>query len=170
MKRGIRQASTKAGKGVPTGRPASKKVEFKPAKTSPAAPSSSKILREVSAKRTGVAEKTASSAPQPRPFPTPNKPGRVRVQQAPPIQAVPEPAPPVKEIPGPHLGGPLPKKYKPAARRVTTILVGVPIIIVFGIELWRRCTCIAMSRQVFLELGADAVHRQWQADPPQIRL
>ncbi|KNG47286.1 hypothetical protein DDE82_000936 [Stemphylium lycopersici] len=32
----------------------------------------------------------------------------------------------------------LPPKYKPAARRVTAIIVGLPIVIVFGWELWAR--------------------------------
>jgi hypothetical protein len=32
----------------------------------------------------------------------------------------------------------LPSKYKPAMRRVTTILVGIPIILVVGYELWNR--------------------------------
>jgi hypothetical protein len=32
----------------------------------------------------------------------------------------------------------LPPKYKPAARRVTAIIVGIPIILVFGWELYGR--------------------------------
>ena len=32
----------------------------------------------------------------------------------------------------------LPPKYKPAARRVTAIMVGIPIILVVGLELYNR--------------------------------
>jgi hypothetical protein len=32
----------------------------------------------------------------------------------------------------------VPPKYKPAARRVTAIIVGIPIILVTSYELWRR--------------------------------
>lgn len=32
----------------------------------------------------------------------------------------------------------MPRKYRGAARRVTSIMVGIPIIVVVGWELWKR--------------------------------
>ncbi|KAF1949910.1 hypothetical protein CC80DRAFT_497133 [Byssothecium circinans] len=34
--------------------------------------------------------------------------------------------------------GRMPQKYKPAARRVLGLMVGIPVVIVFGWELWKR--------------------------------
>jgi hypothetical protein len=72
-----------------------------------------------------------SSAPggrSPLAFARPAAPGRARAQQQTQRYRVVEPTPNVE----------LPSKYKPAMRRVTTILVGIPIILVVGYELYNR--------------------------------
>lgn len=37
--------------------------------------------------------------------------------------------------------GKMPPKYGPAAHRVTAIMVGIPVMVVAGYELYRRCKC-----------------------------
>lgn len=55
----------------------------------------------------------------------------------------------------------LPPKYKPAARRVTAIIVGLPFVIVFGYELWARYTGKKQVKRMFgdvhqgVERGAE---------------
>ncbi|KAF2132418.1 hypothetical protein P153DRAFT_364819 [Dothidotthia symphoricarpi CBS 119687] len=59
--------------------------------------------------------------PHPRPAPAPG-------YRAPQSRRIIEPTPDIR----------LPDKYKPAARRVTSIIVGIPIILVVGYELYNR--------------------------------
>jgi hypothetical protein len=43
--------------------------------------------------------------------------------------------------------GKLDPKYKPAARRVIAIIVSIPIVVVFGWELWQRCMWKPLKRE-----------------------
>lgn len=70
---------------------------------------------------------TVFAKPAP-PNATPSPPPAYRPAQSSSTRRIIEPTPDIR----------LPKKYKPAARRVTSIIVGIPIILVVGYELYNR--------------------------------
>ncbi|KAF2741900.1 hypothetical protein M011DRAFT_313452 [Sporormia fimetaria CBS 119925] len=104
--------------------------------------------------------KTKTTLPPPTAKPTPTTSPRTPTTIPPPRPSRPAPssfpAPPRPPFPPPAplpFGGSkprphnpeyqgyneLPKRYRPAARRVTAIIVGLPILLVTSWELWRRC-------------------------------
>ena len=86
-------------------------------------------------------------------IPLPTKPLNPETISRPPPAAPSGPsAPSSGPLPGPAgpsghrpyaYDGKLPPKYKPAARRVTAIIVGLPVVFVVGYELYGRCKLVA---------------------------
>jgi hypothetical protein len=73
--------------------------------------------------------KPTPSAPRPaNPYPSTIRPSPLAPRPLPQHHRIIEPTPDIR----------LPPKYKPAARRVTAIIVGIPVILVFGYELYNR--------------------------------
>ncbi|KAF2643369.1 hypothetical protein P280DRAFT_467412 [Massarina eburnea CBS 473.64] len=129
----------------------------------PVTPATSKILTEVAKTGTLKAEKTAQvqsttlSSPSP-PKATPPPPSAppsptsttARLSRAPvnpytrSASALPRPKPMSAEaieknrIEQSIREGKMPQKYKPAARKVVAIMVGIPVIVVTGWELYKR--------------------------------
>ncbi|USP82369.1 hypothetical protein yc1106_09643 [Curvularia clavata] len=83
----------------------------------------------------------------PNPYPQRRPPGLSHYQHA--NTRIIEPTPDIR----------LPPKYKPAARRVTAIIVALPIVIVFGYELWARWTGKKEVKRKFGDVHAGVERR-----------
>ncbi|KAH7079134.1 hypothetical protein BKA63DRAFT_563782 [Paraphoma chrysanthemicola] len=121
----------------------------------PATPSNTSIPDPTPQAQQTPKPKPTPTSTRPPPPPNPSKrtstiplPSRPRVAPSPSLakpaapsathHAIPRAVPPRTRIIEPTPDIRLPPKYKPAARRVTAIIVGIPIILVVGWELYGR--------------------------------
>jgi hypothetical protein len=118
-------------------------IDLPPSRT-PAYPTTIPLPRKPTLP-TPSSSSAASPAPNTNSTPPPARPNLSFARPAAPSRA-PRPQHARSRVIEPTPNVELPSKYKPAMRRVTTILVGIPIILVVGYELWNRARAEIRSK------------------------